>query len=102
MYLLELLVFKIYVFIVFGCCTGFSLISARKGSFLLVVCRLHVVVASLVEEHRLLSMWASVAAACGLSSFWAASLMAQLPKNLPAMQETLVQFLGWEVPLEKG
>ena len=22
-------------------------------------------------------------------------------KNLPAMQETLVQFLGWEDPLEK-
>ena len=28
--------------------------------------------------------------------------MAQLAKNLPAMQETLVQFLGWEDPLEKG
>ena len=28
--------------------------------------------------------------------------MAQLVKNLPAMQETLVQFLGWEDPLEKG
>ena len=27
--------------------------------------------------------------------------MAQLVKNLPAMQETLVQFLGWEDPLEK-
>ena len=25
-----------------------------------------------------------------------------LVKNLPAMQETLVQFLGWEDPLEKG
>ena len=23
-------------------------------------------------------------------------------KNLPAMEETLVQFLGWEDPLEKG
>ena len=29
------------------------------------------------------------------SSIWA-SLVAQLVKNLPAMQETLVQFLGWE------
>ena len=29
-------------------------------------------------------------------------LVAQLAKNPPAMQETLVQFLGWEVPLEKG
>ena len=27
---------------------------------------------------------------------------AQLIKNLPAMQETLVQLLGWEDPLEKG
>ena len=24
--------------------------------------------------------------------------MAQLVKNLPAMQETLVRFLGWEIP----
>ena len=31
-----------------------------------------------------------------------ASLAIQLAKNLPAMQETLVQFLGWEDPLEKG
>ena len=31
-----------------------------------------------------------------------ASLVAQLVKNLPAMQETPVQFLGQEVPLEKG
>ena len=31
-----------------------------------------------------------------------ASLIAQLVKNLPARQETPVQFLGWEDPLEKG
>ena len=33
-----------------------------------------------------------------------ASLVAlyQLVKNLPAMQETQVQSLGWENPLEKG
>ena len=29
------------------------------------------------------------------------SLIAQLVKNLPAMQETWVRFLGWEDPLEK-
>ena len=29
-------------------------------------------------------------------------LVAQLVKNLPAMQKTLVQFLGWEDLLEKG
>ena len=28
--------------------------------------------------------------------------LAQLVKNLPAMQETLVGFLGQEDPLEKG
>ena len=31
-----------------------------------------------------------------------AFLVAQLVKNLPAMQETPVQFLGWEDPLEEG
>ena len=31
-----------------------------------------------------------------------ASLVAQMVKNLPAGQETLVQSLGWEDPLEKG
>ena len=30
------------------------------------------------------------------------SLVAQTVKNLPAMQETLVQFLGREDPVEKG
>ena len=28
--------------------------------------------------------------------------MAQMVNNLPAMQETRLQFLGWEDPLEKG
>ena len=31
-----------------------------------------------------------------------ASLVAQTIKNPPAMQETQVQSLGWEDPLEKG
>ena len=31
-----------------------------------------------------------------------ASLVAQLVKKSPAMQETWVQSLGWEDPLEKG
>ena len=31
-----------------------------------------------------------------------ASFVAQLVKNLPAMQETWVRSLGWEDPLEKG
>ena len=36
-----------------------------------------------------------------LQYFWA-SLMAQLVNNLPEMQETWVQSLGGEDPLEKG
>ena len=31
-----------------------------------------------------------------------ASLLAQMVKNLPAMQEMRVQSLGWEDPLEEG
>ena len=31
-----------------------------------------------------------------------ASILAQLVKNPPVMQETLVHSLGWEDPLEKG
>ena len=33
---------------------------------------------------------------------YGASLVAQLVKNPPVMQETLVRFLGQEDPLEKG
>ena len=36
-----------------------------------------------------------------LQHSWA-SLVAQLVKNQPAMQETWSQYLGWEDPLEKG
>ena len=41
---------------------------------------------------------AVIAPYCDLS---VASLVAQLVKNPPAMQETPVRFLGWEDPLEK-
>ena len=37
-----------------------------------------------------------------LSWFFKASLIAQLVKNLPSMQEILVRFLGREDLLEKG
>ena len=33
---------------------------------------------------------------------YCSSLVAQMVKNLPAMQETQIQFLGQEEPLEKG
>ena len=37
-----------------------------------------------------------------LTDFRWASLVAQLVKNPPAMQETWVQSLGWDDPSEKG
>ena len=37
----------------------------------------------------------------GLAVRWV-SLVVQTTKNLPAMQETQVQSLGWENPPEKG
>ena len=50
-----------------------------------------------------LSFWGK---ACHLSKYYmlmhVAFLVAQLVKNLPAMQKTWVQFLGWEDPLEEG
>jgi len=36
------------------------------------------------------------------SPIYRAYLISQLVKNLPAVQETLFQILGWEDPLEKG
>ena len=39
---------------------------------------------------------------CNICCSLGASLVAQQVKNLPAMQETWVQSLDWEVPLEKG
>ena len=38
----------------------------------------------------------------GISTFYWVSLIVLLVKNPPAMQETLVQFLGQEGPLEQG
>ena len=40
--------------------------------------------------------------ACSFKNLKLASLIGQFIKNPSAMQETLVQFLGWEDPLKKG
>ena len=37
-----------------------------------------------------------------LTAEWLRTLVAQMVKNPPAMQETWVQSLGWEDPLKKG
>ena len=39
---------------------------------------------------------------CGCWQWDGISLVTQMVKNLPAMQETLVRSLGWEDPLETG
>ena len=43
----------------------------------------------------------SLPSQCSALCVWT-SLVAQLVKNPPATQETQVQFLSWEAPLEKG
>ena len=47
-------------------------------------------------------LWGFVLAKLFTINYVLASLVAQLVKNLPAMQKTPVQFLGWEDLLEKG
>ena len=44
----------------------------------------------------------SAPAALKNTHIYRASLVAQLVKNLPSVQDTVVQFLGCEDPLEKG
>ena len=43
----------------------------------------------------------SAPAALKITHIYRASLVAQLVKNLPSVQDTVVQFLGCEDPLEK-
>ena len=51
---------------------------------------------SLLQHHNL-----KASILCHSTFFLWASLMTQLVKNLPAVQKTWVQSLGWEDPLEK-
>ena len=53
------------------------------------------------QEKLNLSVW-HLGEYPGVTVSNGAFLAAQLVKNLPALQETLVQFLGREDPLEKG
>ena len=61
------------------------------------------------QQQALSRLWNQILqqyASCGNlivpSHLVGASLIAQLVKNPPAIQETLVQFLGQEDPVEKG
>ena len=51
--------------------------------------------------HRKISLKEVLEFEAYIPSYWA-SLVAQMIKNLPAMQDTRVQSRGWEDPLEKG
>ena len=55
-----------------------------------------------VKEFVVYKMCLRIVKFSPLSLFLRASLIAQLLKNLPAMQETWVRSLGWEDPQEKG
>ena len=80
------------VFISLGCILNFPDSSAFKES-----------ACSLGDPGSILGSERSTGDGIGypLQYSWA-SLMAQMVKNLPAMQETWVRSLGWENPLEKG
>ena len=54
------------------------------------------------SEMDLLTTFCQIPSMSSLWCFPKTSLMAQLIKNPPIMQETPVWFLGWEDPLEKG
>ena len=72
--------------------THFSVLAGEsQGRGSLVVCRLW----GRTVGHD----WSDLAATAARSEW--ASLVAQSVKNLPAMQETWIQFLGQEDPLEK-
>ena len=49
-----------------------------------------------------LCLWSEAHVSSRRSFLWMIFQVAQMVKNLPAMQETWVRSLGWEDPLEKG
>ena len=51
--------------------------------------------------HGVAMSWTQLSDSTDLNICKGVSLIAKLVKNLPATQESLVQFLGWEDPLEK-
>ena len=54
-----------------------------------------------LEERGVLHHRENTTMFLGAFEFWV-SLVAQMIKNLPPMQETWVRSLAWENPLEKG
>ena len=75
--------------------TYVALISAAKkvlSRLVFVICQFSFETAFFSKKHKKKLTYCII---------WA-SQVAQTIKNLPAMRETQVRFLGWEDPLEKG
>ena len=89
----------IYIYICFGIC-GFGRrlkLTQHCKSTLLTLCKV----------MGTAKIWSAQAEFSAVNLYWAlptcrASLIAQLVKNLPAMQETWVRSLGWEDPFGEG
>ena len=99
--LIYLNYFIIYLFYLFLLCWVFiampvlSLVFASGGYSLVVVCRLPIVVASHVVEHRLQGTRASVVAACTLSSCGAwAQLLCDTWESSQTRDRTCVCYTG--------
>ena len=91
----ELLGHMVILYLVFkGTSTLFSTVAAPI--YLAISC-----VRSFPFVHTLSSIFLETFLMAILTREWA-SLVVQLVKNPPAMQETWVRSLGWEDPLEKG
>ena len=76
-------------------CWFFLFITLNTLCYSLLACR----VSAEKSADRLMGVPTYVICCFPLGAF---PLRVQLVKNPPAMQETLVQFLDWEDPLEKG
>ena len=96
-------------FIVIHTVKGFGIVNkAEIDVFLELSCFFHDP-ADVGKSHHFLIILLLFSVIYGLEAIYytvlyqyGASLVAQLVKNQPAMQETPVQFLGWEDPLENG
>ena len=74
---------------------------SKARIFLWRNCTESIVVSMVAVERgvRRLAFYLTVLFFCPLNSFWA-SLLVELLKKLPTVQETPIRFLGWEDPLE--
>ena len=70
------------------------------SDLLINICRMNGKLARFINLHLTVLIWFAESRICWFPKW--ASLVAQLVKNPPTMQETWARSLGWEDPLEKG